>query len=103
MNYKNRNEIDRLLAQVRWPQPSAHLREQILMSTTHDAVSLPPLMIPLRGAMGRPAWRATFFALMIFTAFYAGILASGETDAGGAPFYTSSGVMLNQLFTGVDG
>jgi hypothetical protein len=70
------------------------------MDVEHDLSLPPPFMIQLPKAM---AWRTALLALIVGAAFCAGVLTTSEADAGGAPFYTSSGFMLTQLFTGVDG
>lgn len=103
MRNMNENSMDKLLAQVRWPLPPAGLRERILMAVEDDFSLPPPFMIPLQKAMGSPAWRTALLTLIVGAAFCAGMLTTSEADAGGAPFYTSSGFMLTQLFTGVDG
>ncbi len=49
------------------------------------------------------AWRTALLALIVTASFCAGMLTTSEADAGDNTFYTSSGFMLTQLFTGVDG
>jgi len=100
MRNMHENSIDKLLAQVRWPLPPAGLRERILMGVEDDFSRPPSFMVHLPKAA---AWRTALLAVIVSAAFCAGILTTSEADAGGAPFYTSSGFMLTQLFTGVDG
>lgn len=89
------DSIDRMLSQVQWPPPPAGLRERIVRKAEQDNLPSPPPFI-----VGWSAPRAALLGLIIIAAFCTGVLTSREDDTDNPLFYSSSGLMLTQLFTG---